>query len=183
LAAPDTRTNKRTPTCTGRHGAAGQSANRRMVTGATSRSGRARPATSVLDKTTFLIEDAEEQLYLLYRSGRRRTTDEKIPSCNAPGFFVALPLGRPHEASRAAVPKKEHGSWWAERSRCAVLGGSTSLRLCDKVVGSSQSESDPNSVQLSIPSQSRQIPSHPVPQKCSHRIRHAQAGKAEPHQH
>jgi hypothetical protein len=79
---------------------------------------------------SFNAEDAE---------GRRDAEDcscEKSPSHNGPGFFMVPTLGRPHEASRAAVPKKN-----------AARGGPTDLGvpfsaslplcvLCVKAVGS-----------------------------------------------
>ena len=81
-------------------------------------------------ENSFNAEDAEE------RRDAEDCSREESPSHNAPGFFWGRPLGRLLVASRAAVPKKEHGSWRADRSWCAVSASLPLCVLCVKAVGS-----------------------------------------------
>ena len=108
---------------------------------------------------------------------------ESVPQ-RAGIFLWGRPLGRLLVASRAAVPKKN-----TARGGPTLPGVLSSAFLCVlcvlcvKAVGSFFNWSlTPILVQWSIPSQSRQIPSHPVPQKCSHQIRydHRGMGRAAP---
>jgi hypothetical protein len=81
-----------------------------------------RPGTTLQQENSFDAEDAEE------RRDAENYIQKEISSLNAPRFLLGLPLGTLLVASRAAVPNKEHGSWRAGASRCAVLGVSAPLR-------------------------------------------------------
>ena len=81
-------------------------------------------------RNSFNAEDAEE------RRDAEDSSREEIPSHNGPGFFLGPPLGRPHVASRAAVPKKNTARGGPTRLGVPFSASLPLCVLCVKAVGS-----------------------------------------------
>ena len=75
-----------------------------------------------MQENSFDAEDAEER-----RDAEDSSREESL-SRNAPGFFMGTAARDASCGLPSGRPKKEHGSWRADRSRCAVLCVSAPLR-------------------------------------------------------
>jgi hypothetical protein len=73
-------------------------------------------------ENSFNAEDAKE------RRDAEDYIQKEIPSRNAPGLFWGTAAREASRGFPSGRPKKEHGSWWADQSRCAVLCVSAPLR-------------------------------------------------------